>query len=370
MRLYNDVFRGKKVLITGNTGFKGSWLSLWLMQMGAKVTGISHQKKITNPSFFSELNIDRTTQFIQADINDFEKLKKIIVKTQPDFIFHLAAQAIVSTSYIKTLHTFETNIIGTANVLEALKYLFKPCVVILATSDKCYDNKEWIWGYRENDALGGKDPYSASKGAADIIIQSYYHSFFFGESSKVRLAIVRAGNVIGGGDFADNRIIPDCYRAWSKNKPVTIRSPLSIRPWQHVLEPLSGYLRTAQLLKENKIANGEAYNFGPFLDQCYSVIDLVTAFANEYGVTPSKKYIQIQKEKKLKESHILKLNWDKAYYELDWRPILNQEQTIKKVADWYRLYSNKKVENLHAASLEQIKDYVHLAADQKAKWTD
>jgi CDP-glucose 4,6-dehydratase len=370
MRLYNDVFRGKKVLITGNTGFKGSWLSLWLMQMGAKVTGISHQKKITNPSFFSELNIDRTTQFIQADINDFEKLKKIIVKTRPDFIFHLAAQAIVSTSYSETLNTFETNIIGTANLLEALKYLSKPCVAILATSDKCYDNKEWVWGYRENDALGGKDPYSASKGAADIVIQAYFYSFFSGESSQVKLSIVRAGNVIGGGDFADNRIIPDCYRAWSRNKPVTIRSPLSIRPWQHVLEPLSGYLRTAQLLKENKIANGGAYNFGPFLDQCYSVIDLVTAFAKEYGVTPAKKYIQTQKGKKLKESHILKLNWDKAYYELDWKPILNQEQTIKNVADWYRLYSNQEIDDLYTASLGQIKDYVQLAADQKAKWID
>ena len=242
--MFNNIFRGKKIIVTGNTGFKGSWLSLWLYSLGAKVTGISKDIP-SNPSLFEELDLAKKTEHHFENICDALKMKEIFTAVQPDFVFHLAAQPIVSVSYDDPLETFRTNTIGTANILEALRFVSSPCSAVIITSDKCYDNVEWIWGYREQDALGGKDPYSASKGAAELVIKTYFHSYFKKADSKIKLASIRAGNVIGGGDWALNRIVPDCFRSWNDGKPVKIRNPESTRPWQHVLEPLSGYLRAA-----------------------------------------------------------------------------------------------------------------------------
>ena len=258
---FNNVYNQKKVLITGNTGFKGSWLTIWLKQLGAEVYGISIDIP-SQPSNFLVSKLDEVIKTKFIDINNLESLNEEIKYIQPDFIFHLAAQPIVFDSYKNPINTFNTNIIGTCNILESVRHLTKNCVVILITSDKCYDNVEWIWGYKETDHLGGKDPYSASKAAAEIVIHSYYESFFK-KSNNIRIASVRAGNVIGGGDWADSRIIPDAIRSWSENLTLQIRSPKSTRPWQHVLEPLSGYLFLGQQLFNNINLSGEAFNFGP-----------------------------------------------------------------------------------------------------------
>jgi CDP-glucose 4,6-dehydratase len=353
-------FKNKKVVITGNTGFKGSWLTLWLIGLGAKVVGISHKRNLTDPSLFQILGLEEKIRFYETDINEFEILKDILLEEEPDFIFHLAAQAIVSESYTDTLGTLKSNIMGTANVLESLKRYSKPCTVIMVTSDKCYHNQEWIWGYRENDPMGGKDPYSASKGAADIIIQSYVYSFFSGNDSSIKVATVRAGNVIGGGDFAVNRIVPDCFRAWSQGHPVLLRNPQSVRPWQHVLESLSGYLKTALLLSEGEIANGEIYNFGPSVEQSCTVHELVKGLSKTYN-NEGGEWIKADKTVNFKEANLLRLNWDKAYYQLGWKPVLGFEQTITITSDWYKNYKLKNKDELLAFTLQQIKEYSGLA---------
>jgi len=257
-----DIFRGAKVLITGHTGFKGSWLSAWMNHLGADVNGMSVDIPST-PSNFSASFIDEFVNDHQVDVGDTNKVKNLIAKIQPDFVFHLAAQALVRPSYQNPVRTMMTNAIGTANVLDALKYLDKKVVATMITSDKAYDNVEWAWGYRETDKLGGKDPYSASKGMAELAIRSYVDSFFNSSDSNVRVGIARAGNVIGGGDWAVDRIVPDCMIAWAAGQTVDIRSPQATRPWQHVLEPLSGYIALAVNLYQDNINHGEAYNFGP-----------------------------------------------------------------------------------------------------------
>ena len=255
-------FTGKVVLITGHTGFKGSWLSLWLTYLGAKVVGVSKDIP-TRPSNFIVSSVSTKTDDRRIDILNAEAIEKLILEVQPDFVFHLAAQALVRPSYDNPLETLTTNSIGTANVLEALRKLEKEVAVVMITSDKVYDNVEWVWGYRETDRLGGKDPYSASKAMAEIVIRTYVESYFNTEDSNVHIGIARAGNVIGGGDWALDRIVPDCMTAWSQDKVVDIRNPWATRPWQHVLEPLSGYLLLAAhlVLKTNK--HGKPYNFGP-----------------------------------------------------------------------------------------------------------
>ncbi len=356
-KAYNGIFQGKKVVITGNTGFKGSWLSLWMHTLGAEVIGISHEEDTTEPSLFQLLDLKKRMEFIKTDINQFETLKVILLGIQPDFIFHLAAQAIVSTSYKDSLGTLQTNIMGTANVLECLKYFTKPCVAIMVTSDKCYHNQEWLWGYRESDPIGGKDPYSASKGAADIVIQSYVYSFFSSEKKYIKIATARAGNVIGGGDFSLNRIVPDCFRAWFQKKSVKIRNPESVRPWQHVLESLSGYLNTAQYLFEERINSGECYNFGPSVEQSCTVINLVRELSSFYTNGKIEIAIDIDDSNNFKEAGTLRLNWDKAYYQLNWKPVLNFFQTIQFTAEWYKFYEEKKGREMFDFTLEQIKRY-------------
>ncbi len=262
--MFNNIYAGKKVIVTGHTGFKGAWLSLWLKLMKAEVYGISNSIP-THPSLFEVAKVDDHMTSYMEDIRDLDAMKRIIKEVQPDFLFHLAAQPIVKTAYDEPIECMTTNIIGTANILEALRGLDNDCIAVMITSDKCYDNVEWIWGYKETDALGGKDPYSASKGGAELMIKTYYHSYFT-KKPNIKISSVRAGNVIGGGDWAASRIVPDCFRAWDKGEKVVIRSPYATRPWQHVLEPLSGYLRTGEmLLNAPQAINGEAFNFGPLL---------------------------------------------------------------------------------------------------------
>ena len=272
--MFKNIYNNKRVLVTGNTGFKGSWLTAWLLQTGANVFGISKDIP-TKPSLFEVLNLNDKITHFEEDVCNFSAVKKIMEEVQPDFVFHLAAQPIVSDSYENPLETITTNVLGTTNVLEALRTLNFPCTAIIITSDKCYDNVEWVWGYKETDALGGKDIYSGSKGAAELVCKSYYHSFFKKETSKIRIATARAGNVIGGGDWALDRIVPDCMRAWSRGEVVEIRSPKATRPWQHVLEPLSGYLQLGAELFENKQLNGESFNFGPKAENSHSVEQLL-----------------------------------------------------------------------------------------------
>ena len=278
----DDKFKGKRVIVTGHTGFKGSWLVAWLKIMGAQVTGIGLDP-YTKPSNFEASSIGTNIIDLRHDIKDQDGLSNIFEDSKPDFVFHLAAQALVRKSYMDPTETWQTNVIGTLNVLEALRKLKNPCTAVLITSDKCYDNVEWVWGYRENDSLGGPDPYSASKGAAELLIKSYVKSYFPKENTNIRVASARAGNVIGGGDWSIDRIVPDCVKAWSKSEVVELRNPHATRPWQHVLEPLSGYISLASHLSEEINLHGEAFNFGPQAQQNKSVLELVVSMQKTWN---------------------------------------------------------------------------------------
>ena len=354
--LNNNCFSKKKVLITGNTGFKGSWLSIWLDLLGAKIYGLALHPP-TNPSLFEKANLDYIVQNNITDIKDTEKVIKTITEIKPDYIFHLAAQPIVSLSYSKTVETWNTNVIGTVNVLESLRLLNNECIGIIITSDKCYENQEWEWGYRENDLLGGADPYSASKGSAELAFSSYQRSFFSNNSdNKIRICSARAGNVIGGGDWADNRIVPDCIKAWIKGNTVDIKSPESTRPFQHVLEPLNGYITLAEKLKLNKKLSGHSFNFGPPSNFNYKVIDVVKELSKKW--TDASWEINA-KQTKYSESKLLKLNCDKALSLLNWEPTLDFNTTINMTSDWYySFYKNKNLDVLEKCR-KQIKDYMN-----------
>ena len=306
---FNNVYQGKKVLVTGNTGFKGSWLSTWLTMLGAEVYGFSLDVP-TSPSMFETLALDKHIHHQFGDIRDKEVFNAYVQEVKPDCLFHLAAQAIVSTSYQQPFETITTNVVGTASICEAIRNINWPCTCVLITSDKAYDNVEWIWGYRETDALGGKDVYSGSKGAAELTIKCYWKSFIQG-MPNIKLGIARAGNVIGGGDWAKDRIIVDCIKAFSKGEIVEIRSPKATRPWQHVLEPLSGYLTLGQYLYEGKSENGEPYNFGPRAEQTKTVFELVQDLAQLWGLDKNNA-AKLTGNVPFKEATLLKLNCDKA----------------------------------------------------------
>lgn len=364
--MFENTYKNKKVIITGNTGFKGAWLSVWLLHLGAEVYGISKDIP-TQPSIFEICNLKNHLQHIELDIRNKELLLATINKIEPDYIFHLAAQPIVSESYRDPIDTFTTNIIGTANILECLRIINKPCKAVIITSDKCYENVEWTWGYRENDQLGGKDPYSASKGAAELIIHSYYESFFKHENSPVQLVSVRAGNVIGGGDWALNRIVPDAMRSWSDKKSVIIRNPYATRPWQHVLEPLSGYLVAGMKLTENKKLSGEAFNFGPNADQNYTVLELLEALAQYWNFNADFTKIEVQQSTTFHEAGLLKLNCDKALHLLQWKPVWNFEQTAMFTSQWYYDFYTKN--NVNITYLEnQLQEYIISAKNKKLAW--
>ena len=366
--MFNNIYKGKKIIVTGNTGFKGSWLSFWLHHLGAKVTGISKDIP-SNPSLFAELELAQKTEHHFANICDGGKMKEIFEQVQPDFVFHLAAQPIVSVSYEDPIETFQTNTIGTANILEALRPVSNPCHAVMITSDKCYDNVEWIWGYREQDALGGKDPYSASKGAAELVIKTYYHSYFKKPASRVKLTVVRAGNVIGGGDWALNRIVPDCFRSWNEQQAVQIRNPNSTRPWQHVLEPLSGYLRAGQILAETEgEINGEPFNIGPASDQHHTVLELLLAVNKFWKSGSLKEHFAISENSSFHEAGLLKLNCDKALYYLQWRPALDFDTTARFTGEWYNHYYNNDRKDMDAYTLNQILEYTEAARKKSIAW--
>ncbi|NRB68599.1 MAG: CDP-glucose 4,6-dehydratase [Vibrio sp.] len=365
--MFSGVYKGKKVLITGHTGFKGSWLTTWLLNLGADVCGISKDIP-TYPSMFEELNLENNIEHHIADVRDLEKIREIILNFKPDFLFHLAAQPIVSLSYSDPLDTISSNVMGTANILEALRSVKHPCNAVIVTSDKCYENVEWVWGYKETDHMGGKDIYSGSKGAAEVIFHAYQQSFFKDTSSKVRLATGRAGNVIGGGDWASDRIVADCMRAWSNNQRVEIRCPDATRPWQHVLEPLSGYLTLGKGLVDDSSNHGEQYNFGPRAEQNHTVKDLLSDLSKYWDFTELNSAYAITDNIPFHEAGLLKLNCDKALFNLKWEANLNYEQCIQFVSEWYyEFYQGRK--NMMDFTLLQIEEYQRKAKSKKLAWS-
>jgi len=359
-------FKNKSVLITGHTGFKGSWLSIWLSHMGANVVGVSIDEPAIPSNFFSPVTKNVVDDY-RLDIRDTESIRRLIEKVQPDFIFHLAAQALVRSSYENPLETFSTNALGSVSVLEAVRTLNKDVVVVMITSDKAYDNVEWIWGYRETDRLGGKDPYSASKGMAELAIRSYIESFFNKPDSNVRVGIARAGNVIGGGDWALDRIVPDCITAWSNGNSVDIRSPNATRPWQHVLEPLSGYLSLALNLKNDVKNVGQAYNFGPSADQNYPVSKLIDEMSKYWDLV---KWNDVSNnDQHFNEAKLLKLNCEKALSDLNWRSTLQFNETVKMTVEWYKHFYQHKDLPMYDFTISQINDYTKMAKARRINWT-
>ena len=365
MTRLSDNFKGKTILVTGHTGFKGSWLSIWLTQLGAKVVGIS-DSEVGKPSNFSVSAISTVIEDHRLDIRDTDAVKALIEKVQPDFVFHLAAQALVRPSYENPIGTMTINAIGTANVLDALRVLNKKVVAVMITSDKAYDNVEWVWGYRESDRLGGKDPYSASKGMAELVIRSYVESFFNDPDSNIRVGITRAGNVIGGGDWAIDRIVPDCMEAWAGGETVDIRSPHATRPWQHVLEPLSGYLVLAANLAQSGKNHGEAYNFGPSADQNYPVSKLIDEMSEYWDKI---KWNDISSNAgHVHEAGLLKLNCDKSLFDLQWYSALQFEETVKMTVEWYKAYYQNQEQSMYDFTIDQIESYTKAAKLKGVSW--
>ncbi len=354
-----SIFSGKSVIITGHTGFKGSWLAMWLKLLGADVTGVALDPP-SQPSHFEVSGLTEALEDHRLDIRDSTALKHLVSQTQPDFVFHLAAQPLVRQSYLDPVETYQTNVLGTLNLLEALRPLEKPCTAVLITSDKCYDNVEWVWGYRETDALGGPDPYSASKGAAELVIRSHLKSFF-PKDGPVHVAVGRAGNVIGGGDWAADRIVPDCVYSWASGKSVQLRNPYSTRPWQHVLEPLSGYLTLACALSERPELHGEPFNFGPPAQQANSVLELVVQMSNHWDQV---RWDDVSgNDGAPYESGLLKLNCDKALYHLNWQAILSFHETVRMTAEWYRLYYENP-STIRDVTISHIREYETLFSRQ------
>jgi len=363
--MFSDVYKGKRVLVTGHTGFKGSWLCTWLLDLGAEVAGYSLDIP-TTPSNFEVSNlISRITHF-DGDVRDRENLNRVFESFQPEIVFHLAAQAIVRRSYEEPVFTFETNALGTMNVLECIRRQRSVQAAVIITSDKCYQNIGWLWGYRENDRLGGEEPYSASKACAEIISSAFMHSYF--QNGKPAIATTRAGNAIGGGDWAPDRIVPDCVRAWSMNRPVKIRNSNATRPWQHVLEPLSGYLWLgANLWKAEASLQNESFNFGPLATIVRSVADLVNEMTKYWKGAGWETENEICLEKP--EPTSLKLNCDKALQQLNWRAVLSFEKTVRFTCEWYRVHYKENPGSMFEFTMGQIHDYASIAAKEGLLWT-
>lgn len=362
--MITNAFLGKTVLVTGHTGFKGAWLTAWLKQLGARVVGVALDPP-TSPSHFVAAHLADDMTDLRIDIRDRFALESAIVDAKPDFLFHLAAQALVRRSYDDPVETWQTNVLGTLHVLEALRKLDKHCAAVIITSDKCYDNVEWVWGYRETDAMGGPDPYSASKGAAELVIRSHIKSYFPKANSKVRVASARAGNVIGGGDWSVDRIVPDCVKAWSSNDKVDLRNPYSTRPWQHVLEPLSGYLCQAVALSEQPAMHGESFNFGPPAQQNHSVLELVQQMALHWDQVRWQDVSQSAAGPY--ESGLLKLNCDKALHYLNWHAVMGFEDTVRMTSEWYKAYYQQP-SRISEITHSQINAYTTIAKREGLIW--
>jgi CDP-glucose 4,6-dehydratase len=366
---FSNVYQGKTVLVTGHTGFKGSWLVAWLLKLGAKVIGFSDCVP-TNPAMFDVLKLSAKIEHHIGDIRDAAVVNSLIINTRPDYVFHLAAQAIVSTSYQDPLGTISTNVMGTANVLGALRNLDHACMAVIVTSDKCYENVEWPWGYKETDHLGGRDIYSGSKGAAEIIFHSFYWSYFRDiDKTNVRLASGRAGNVIGGGDWAKDRIIVDCVRNWSDGGMVEIRSPDATRPWQHVLEPLSGYLALGAALTNNAKLNGESFNFGPRTEQNKNVVTLLTDLRKHWELDSLGPAYRVTGNIPFHEAGLLKLNCDKAAFHLKWEATLAYEDCIEMVGRWYSNFYAGLPVDAYELTLYQIDQFESAAVKRGLIWT-
>ncbi len=366
MNQFNNVYSKKRVLITGNTGFKGSWLSTWLLMCGAEVYGFSNEVP-TSPAMFNVLKLEDKINHKYGDIRDTRSINDYIQEVKPNFIFHLAAQAIVSTSYKNPFDTITTNVVGTASVLEAIRNITWDCTCVLITSDKAYDNVEWIWGYRESDAIGGSDPYSSSKGSAELVIKSYWLSFI-SKMTNIKMGVARAGNVIGGGDWAADRIVVDCVRAFANGDTVELRSPQATRPWQHVLEPLNGYLVLGQYLYQNKVTNGEVFNFGPRAEQTKTVFELAQDLSQRWGLNKDEA-VKITDNIPFKEATLLKLNCDKALAYLNWHSVLHYTQCVDIIAEWYRAYYVENNDDMFYLTQSQIEYYIEQAQKQNLLWT-
>jgi len=363
--MFGGIYKGKRVLVTGHTGFKGSWLVTWLLELGSEVSGYALAPS-TDPSNFEVLDLSRRIHHNQDDVRDRERLVAAMSESGPDCVFHLAAQAIVRRSYEDAPTTFETNALGTLNVLEAVRQVPSVKSLVIITSDKCYRNVEWIWGYRENDALGGEDPYSASKACAELISYSYMNSFFRDRDGAAAVATARAGNVIGGGDWASDRVVPDCMRAWHNGRPVVVRSPQSTRPWQHVLEPLSGYLLLgSHLLRQDPKALWQSYNFGPDATVNQTVQTLIAALAD--GWDGVRWEFDIDGLAGKPEARLLKLSCDKALADLAWRPVLTFDETVAFTREWYKQHY-RNVGGMAEFTAGQIREYSRKAADRGLSW--
>ena len=356
--MFNNFYKGKKVLVTGDTGFKGSWLCLWLLSLGADVVGYALEPN-TEPNLFETLSLRHKIKHITADIRDYQKLFEVIETENPDVIFHLAAQPLVRYSYQNPKETYEINVMGSVNLFEAVRNLAQEIIVVNVTTDKCYENKEWIYGYREIDPMGGYDPYSNSKGCSELVTSSYRNSFFnpeaYGKTHKIALASARAGNVIGGGDWSVDRLVPDCVKSLTKNEVIKIKRPLAVRPWQFILEPLSGYLMLPTVIagdisKIEKFASG--WNFGPLDTSVLTVQQIVENVLNVWG----KGEYKIEKTDNLHEATLLKLDISKAMNQLGWTPVYDVKTAIFETIEWYKNFYFKTGDVLEF-SINQIKKY-------------
>lgn len=364
INLFNGVYKDRTVLVTGHTGFKGSWLAFWLTQMGANVVGYSLEAP-TEPNHLSLLDFDMVS--IIGDIRDQDKLDAALQKYQPEIVFHLAAQPLVRLSYDEPVETFDTNVMGTLKVFEACRKTSSVKAIVNITSDKAYENREWIWGYRENDPMGGYDPYSASKGCAELVVSSYRNSYFnlaeYGISHNVLLASCRAGNVIGGGDWALDRLMTDIILSVSRGEKVQIRNPHATRPWQHVLEPLSGYLAIGEKLIEGKKEFAEGWNFGPENEGSITVQKVVEAVKKHWDDID---YTLEKVEKNLHEANLLKLDCSKANILLEWKSVWDSEMTFEKTVKWYKaFYQDKQI-----STLDDLQSYITDAKTKKLSWTN
>lgn len=367
---FAGIYRGKKVFLTGHTGFKGSWMAEWLCKLGAEVVGLSHEIP-EGTSLFRQLKLEQRMTHIIGDVRDGETLLGAIDAAKPDFVFHLAAQSLVRYSYDHPIETFATNVMGTANLLEALRVLGRPAACVVVTSDKCYENREVLTGYREDDALGGKDPYSASKGAAEIVTHSYLRSYFSAADTNIRLASARSGNVIGGGDWAEDRIVPDCIRHLTNNETIGVRNPAATRPWQHVLEATSGYLWLGAVLTgkvatprvKDPIDVSEGFNFGPWVNANVPVGLLVDELLKHW---PGR-WEKISDDQEKPEASLLGLSIDKAFHKLNWQPTMTFVENVQMTASWYR---NVLQENVSAKEQTDadIRNYIEKSRNKAISW--